>query len=259
MSVSAQDIVELNDQCGELIRRVARGITPLPMAVAAVQAAIESRYQPTGAALYYERFNPAEVLLADFRGHNQELALGFDSERIDVLAGSVPEFSWNDPLVTLFIYWTLDDLATSADAKLKLMRHVFGQNKVFVSSSFRTDAEHLYLPEGAPAFQPFALEWGVIDLGRSVRNTPPNQVDPSIAAGLQVFDASTQHPKHTLSHNGRDIPYLDVPGLRAKVPGDSWPFAPCIDGDSDGGVSVHVLHADDAAPYWAEPVLVSES
>lgn len=205
---------------------------------------------------HFGRFNPPEVLVAVFRRHNQELGLGFDDEVIDTLLGSIPVFAWNDPLTTPFIRWTLDDLKRSADAKLDLMKWVFGMGKVFVSDNFRT--ENLYLPEGAPPFQASRLEWGVIDLG-NIRNTAPDQVDPTIAAGLEVFDASTQHPAHTRAHNGRDVPYLDVPGLRVKVPGYSRPDAPCVHGRSGGEVHVYAHWAGYASPIYGEPVLVRES
>ncbi len=206
--------------------------------------------------LHFGRFSPVDMLVADFRQHNRELDLGFSSERIDALLGSIPVFVWDDPLKTLFIRWTLGDLKSSADAKLDVMRHVFGQNKLYVSDNFQT--ENLYLPDGTPPFQLDVLEWGIIDLG-NVRNTAPDKVDPAIAAGLKVFDASAQHPAHTRAHNGRDIPYLDVPGLRVKVPGGSGPYAPYVDGRSGGGVGVYVYWAGRAVPYYAGPVLVRES
>ena len=208
------------------------------------------------ALLYFGRFNAPDVLVADFRQHNLVLELGFSSDRIDALLEEIPGFAWDDPLKTLFIRWTLGDLKSSTDAKLAALRHVFGAGKVYVSDNFRT--ENLYLPEGAPAFQPDVLEWGIIDLG-SIRNTAPDKVNPAIAAGLEVFDASTQHPAHTLAQNGRDVARLDVPGLRVKVPGSSRPYASDVSGFSDGSVLVHVRWAGHALPRYAGPVLLKES
>lgn len=207
-------------------------------------------------SLHLDRFNPVEMLLSDFRLDSQSCGLGFASERIDALASSVPRFGWNDPLITLYIRWTLGDLSGSASAKLDVMRRVFGSDNVVLGGYYQ--AGTLCLPEGVPEFTSDMLEWGVIDLGAN-RKKAPNQIDPAKAAGLEVFDVSGQHPKHTLSHNGEDIPYLDVPGLQVAVPGESFPSAPSVNGHGNGRVSICAGPADFACSEYAGPVLVVES
>jgi hypothetical protein len=61
-TLQATDITGLNDQCAELLRRVAKGIVPLGVAVKAVQAGIENNLETIVREPQYvfDRFTPVE-------------------------------------------------------------------------------------------------------------------------------------------------------------------------------------------------------
>lgn len=226
-----------------------------------LQAIIERRFEPVdvGEALRHGRFASPEQQVANLRAWNNWLGY-FREDQIEAVHAAIPEgFNWTQPLVALTLCWTMNTLEQSVATKIEVMRRVYGKDKVIVSDRMkRLDEERLYLPDGAPAFLPNELWWEVIDLGAS-RDKAPDQVDLSVSAGTQVYDVACQHPVYVGQHNGRDVPYLDVPGLRVKVPGESKPCAPYIDGLSDGGVGVGAYWAGLAYSDYAEPVLVRES
>lgn len=251
---------ELNYLCAMLQYHVAIGKTPREMAVRALQAAIEDRYEEAPKrVLYLERFNTFEAMISDFRRHNQAANLGFKSEQIDALKGSIPFVNWDNPLETMFISWTLQELHQSLKAKLKVMRLVFGKEKVKILKDFRPYPVYLSLADGASEFEPNSLSWRVIDFGAN-RGKAPNQVDPTTAAGLGVLDAVTQHPDCTIMQNGQGNPYQGVPALRVKVPGKAGePYAPYVQGFGDGSVCIGVERADRVNPNYAQPAILNRS
>jgi hypothetical protein len=263
MSITADDITQLNDQCGELLRRVARKQTPLQMAVGAVQAAIECRFEPAASnpSLILDRYTMPEEQVLHEREWNTRSGSYFDDQQITAMLKTIPDFVWDPsrPLRGLVLCATRNTPAQSVAAAIAIMRWVYGEDRVDAASCYGelTDGD-IYLPPGAPEFVPNQLSWEVIDFGAN-RNTAPDKVDPAIAAGIQVFNAACHHPAAVLQHDGDNSPYWDVPGLRIKVPGDSGPYAPCDLGNSDGCVGVRANWAGDGAPRFSGPVVLRES
>ncbi|WP_143676465.1 hypothetical protein [Streptomyces sp. TLI_146] len=202
------------------------------------------------------RFTAPEVQLRQFHLWNHREGLGFSKAQIATVEPAIPPAPAS-PLVVRVLCWTLDNLSSSLDAKLKLICEVYGDDRTDISDSFKTGPDHLWQVDGAPAFQPHRLWWEIIDLG-SVRDTAPDQVDPEIAAGLQVFDLASQCPDYLKRHNGRDIPYLDVPGLYLKGLDKSRLYVPYFEGSSDRSVYVNTGWADDAYSDTAQAVVVRE-
>ena len=207
-------------------------------------------------ALSSAGFTPASEQIAQFRQWNFHNGIRFDDAAIDDALSSVPFVDSDDPLVALTLCWTLVDLVSTVNSYLGVMKVVYG-DKLYVSPDLCTGSEYLSLPKGAPEFVPNRLWWEITDFGAN-RNMAPDQVPAATAAGLSVFAAACHHPAVVRRHNGDDVPYWDVPGLRVKVPGGSRPYAPCIGGSSDGSVNVDVRSADDAYSGYAGPVDVRE-
>ena len=202
-----------------------------------------------------DRFTSPAEQVSHLLQWNREFGLGFTEDQIVAAEAAVPAFAGDRPLVALTLCWTLGTLEKTVNAKLTIMRHVYGEDKVFVSPSFKTEAEHTSLVEGAPEFVPNHIWWQVIDLGAS-RDKAPDQVPAATAAGIEVFDVACQHPVYVRQHNGDDTPYLGIPGIRVevKLQAKSGPCAPYVHGYSIGYVEVGVRWADETDSNYATPV-----
>jgi len=200
-----------------------------------------------------DRFTSPGEQIGNLWMWNRYFKRGFTQEQVIAARATVPAFVWDRPLVALTLCWTLGTLEDTLGAKLAIMRHVFGEDKVFVSPSFKTDAEHSFLVSGAPEFVPNRLWWQVIDLGAN-RDKAPDQVPAATAAGTEVFDVACQHPVYVRQHNDHDTPRLEIPGIRVEVPGEWRRCAPYVHGYSIGYVEVGVDWAENARPGYAEPI-----
>jgi len=174
-------------------------------------------------------------------------------DTIDGLIDEVPDYSVDEPLVPLTLCWTLSSLASSIDAKIVVMEHVYGREKVLVTRGFNPDKKHTSIVRDGPEFNPDRLWWQLIDLGAN-RFKAPNQVPASIAAGCEIFDVLCQHPVYVGQQDGVDTPYLDVPGLSVKVRGMSGPETPDAAGGPVGGVAIRVHWEGTIYTDHAEPV-----
>jgi hypothetical protein len=72
-------------------------------------------------------------------------------------------------LIPLTLCWTPETLAASIDAKLAIVRNVYGRDKVFITRDFQTDAKHTSNVAGAPEFAPNRVWWQLIDLGSNLQ------------------------------------------------------------------------------------------
>lgn len=226
-----------------------------------LQAIIERRFEPVtfDGKLYHGRFTPPEQQVANLRLWNATAGHYFSDDQIETALAEIPEFDWLQPLVPLTLCWTMNTPWQTISAKIAIMRNVYGRDKVILSDYLQElYGENIKLVEKAPEFAPNRIWWEVIDLSAN-RNKAPDQVDPATAAGIQVFDAACQHPVYIRQHDGRNIPCLDVPGLRVNVPGyGPWTNSPYVDGSSDGNVLVDVYWAGHGDPSYAEPVVVRD-
>jgi len=214
---------------------------------------------PEVQSLLRQRFTSPEQQVYNLRNWNNKAGRYFSEEQLDVVLAEIPEFDRNRPLVALTLCWTLNTLEQTVATKLEILQWVYGADKVLLSDYLKAIEEgDVYLPEGAPEFVANRLWWEITDLDAN-RDKAPDQVDSATAAGTQLLDVACQHPVYIGQHNGGDTPYLDVPGLRIKVPGASKPHAPYIHGLSVGSVHVLVPWADDSNPGYAEPVVLRES
>jgi hypothetical protein len=172
-------------------------------------------------SLLRQRFTSPEQQVYNLRNWNERAGRYFSEEQLDAVLAEIPEFDRSQPLVALTLCWTQNTLEQTVAAKIEIMQWVYGADKVLLSDHLKEIKEgNVYLPDGAPEFVANRLWWEITDLGANC-DKAPDQVAPAIAAGTQLFDVACQHPVYIQQHNGGDTPYLDVPGLRVKVPGAS--------------------------------------
>ena len=244
---TAQDIVDLDAQAHEILKRAGNGSLEVADIRRGFQLIIEKRLgEPSPVGLAVSQFTPQMEQVSNLLQWNEALSLGLSNADIQNVPQAVLDFAWDKPLVSITLCWTLGTLEETLNAKLAVLRHVYGEKKVIVSPDFKTDAKHTFLPDGAPEFVPNHIWWQVIDLGAN-RKLSPDKVPAAVAAGVEVFDNACQHKGHVKRHNGSDTPYWDVPGLRVKVPGESRLCAPYVSGYSDGYIRVGVRWADGGA------------
>jgi hypothetical protein len=153
----------------------------------------------------------------------------------------------------LTLCWTLASLASTIDAKIDIMRQVYGKDKVIVTGKFNPDQKHTSIVRGGPDFVPNRLWWQLLDLGAN-RRMAPNQVPAETAAGAEIFDVLCQHPIYVRQQDGGKTPYLDLPGLTVKVRGMSGPDTPNAIGGPEGRIGVQVHWEGSVYPDHAEPV-----
>jgi hypothetical protein len=249
--VSVQELVDISRQFAEVIQGIGDGSLVASDVRNALREIIGTT-TPRASALARDRFTLPEAQIANLRLWNELLDKVWTNEQLDRLASEVPKFDDHEPLIPLTLCWTLDSLSSSIDAKIEVMRHVYGVNRVYVTNKFNPDSKHTRIVSGGPTFKPNRLWWQLIDLGAN-RFKAPNQVPVATAAGCEVFDVICQHPVYVGQQDGSETPYLDLPGLTVKVRGLGGPETPDATGGA-GGVAVHVNWEGSVYPDHAEPV-----
>jgi hypothetical protein len=200
-----------------------------------------------------DRFTSPKVQIENLRTWSHLLESSWTDDVLERLASDVPEFDEDQPLIPLTLCWTFSTLAASIDAKIDVMRLVYGRDRVYVTRKFNPDSKHTSIISGAPPFEPDRLWWQLIDLGAN-RFKAPNQVPAATAAGCEIFDVICQHPIYVGQQDGSETPYLDLPGLSVKVRGFTGPDTPDTTGGPNGRIAVHVNWEGAVHPDHAEPV-----
>jgi hypothetical protein len=249
-----EGIVAVKRQCDEIHRGVARGVLDSSDVQRALQAIIDTAptAQPSE-ELTRGRFTLPEQQVANVRVWNDKFELNLSDRQLGLILEEIPPFSKNAPLLPLTLCWTLGTLASTIDAKLEIIRLVYGAEKVSVTRDFKTDAKHTTLISGAHAFDANRIWWQLIDVGAN-RFKAPSQVPADKAAGFEIFDVVCQHPIYMGEQDGSFTPFLDLPGLSVKVRGMPGPDTPDAVGDAKGQVAVHVRWEGGVYPDHAEPV-----
>lgn len=250
--VSIQELVDLSRQFADVMQGIGDGHLVARDVHHALQEIIGTSALPPE-VLARDRFTLPEAQIENLRRWSQLIDSTWTNDQFDRLAADIPTFDDAELLIPLTLCWTLNTLASSIDAKIQVMRHVYGRDRVVVTSKFNPDSKHTRIVSGGPTFEGNRLWWQLIDLGAN-RFKAPNQVPAATAAGCEVFDVICQHPIYVGQQDGSETPYLDVPGLSVKVRGVSGPETPDAVGGPAGGVAVHVNWEGSVYPDHAEPV-----
>jgi hypothetical protein len=251
--VSAQELVDINGQFAEIFRRIGEGSLSASDVSEALEKVIETLTALPDSTLALDRFTPPVDQVENFRKWSQLFNTVWTSDDIDRLTTDIPDFDNSEPLIPMTLCWTLSSLASSIDAKIEVMKHVYGADKVHVTSKLNSDAKHTSVISGGPPFEPNRLWWQLIDLGAN-RFKAPNEIPAATAAGCEVFDVICQHPIYVSQQDGWETPFLDLPGLSVKVRGFTGPDTPDATGGPSGKVAVHVNWEGSVFPDHAEPV-----
>lgn len=247
------EVERIKEQYAEVVRLVDKGVLTAPHVHRALQAIIEGATSPPQGPVSAEgRFTSTAEQISNLRAWAETFALTLTDEQFDEAAAEAPLVAATELLIPLTLCWTLGDLRSTIDAKLSIVRLVYGGDTVSVSREFRTDAKHTTLIGGAPAFVANRVWWQLIDLGAN-RFKAPNQVPASTAAGSEVLDVICQHPIYVGQQDGSDTPYLDLPGLSVRVRGVPGLNTPDAAGGAAGGVKVQVRWDGSVYPDHAEP------
>ncbi|HEV3212499.1 MAG TPA: hypothetical protein VGZ03_03790 [Acidimicrobiales bacterium] len=261
---STEDLVRVSRLCAEVIELLGKG----DLEPSAVDRALQDLIDGGAVeAVTYQtaqlRFTSPEEQISNLTKWNESLlASALTTEQIELASAEVPSFDGEEPLIPLTLCWTLGSLEASIDAKLEVIQSAYGADMVFVTRDFQTDAKHTTIVIGAPRFAPNRVWWELIDLGAN-RRVAPSDVPAATAAGCEVLDVICQHPVYVGQQDGRDTPYLDMPGLSVKVRGRRGTDTPDVTGGPDGGVTIHVawsgtIYTDHAEPV-RQPVAKSDS
>jgi hypothetical protein len=251
--VAPQDLIDITRQCSEIIERVGEGTLTASDVSEALMKIIEVGGVPRGSTFALNRFTSTGDQIENLRKWSQLFDATWTDDELDRAALDVPEFNEGEPLIPITLCWTLSSLAASIDAKIEVMRHVYGADRVYVTRKFNPDSKHTTIVSGGPTFEPHRLWWQLIDLGAN-RFKAPNQVPAATAAGCEIFDVMCQHPIYVGQQDGYETPYLDLPGLSVKVRGFTGPDTPDVVGGPNGRIAVHVNWEGSVHPDHAEPV-----
>jgi hypothetical protein len=250
---STQDLRDVSWRCSEIIRRVGEGSLRASDVSEALLKIIELGNDASNATIAFDRFTPPKDQIENLRQWSHLLDTSWSDDELNRAALDVPDFDDGEPLIPITLCWTLSNLAATIDAKIEVMRHVYGTNRVYVSRKFNPDTKHTTIVSGGPPFEPNRLWWQLIDLGAN-RFKAPNQVPAATAAGCEIFDVICQHPIYVGQQDGAETPYLDLPGLSVKIRGFTGPDTPDAVGGPNGRISVHVNWEGSVHPDHAEPV-----
>jgi hypothetical protein len=248
------EVVQINEACVEIIKRIANGtLDPVEVRQALKEIIASSSRRPSVPVHDSSRFTDPAEQVANLRRWNGPFGLGWTDQQLVAMEGAVPQYSDEEPLIPLTLCWTLGTLAQSIDAKLQIIRDVYGTDRVSITRDFKTDAKHTSMVSGSPMFVPYRLWWQLIDLGAN-RFIAPNEVAGADAAGFEIFDVLCQHPEYVGEQDGNETPYLDLPGLSVRVRGMPGPDTPDAVGSADGSVAVRVRWEGGTYTDHAEPV-----
>lgn len=252
--VAIRDLVDLSSRFSEIIERVGDGrLIATDVRQAFEQILKRTAAPPAPAPLARDRFTSPEAQISKLKSWSQLINSAWTDEQLERAASDIPEFDEGEPLIPLTLCWTLSTLAASIEAKVTIMRHVYGADRVYVSRNFNFDSKHTTTVSGGPTFGPNRLWWQLIDLGAN-RFKSPSQVPVATAAGCEIFDVICQHPIYMSQQDGSATPFLDLPGLSVKVRGVSGPDTPDAIGGPGGNVEVHLNWEGTVYPDHAEPV-----
>lgn len=251
---SNDDLARLTRQFAQIIELLGTGVLDVSDVERAFQDVVDGGVPEVTYQSSQLRFASPEQQVANLLEWNESLlGSALAASQIERVGAEVPAFDGEEALIPLTLCWTLGTLSTSIDAKLDVLREVYGRRKVFITRDFQTDEKHTTNVIGAPAFVPNLVWWQLIDLG-SNRRSAPIDVSAAIAAGCEIFDVICQHPVYVSEQDGDVTPYLDLPGLNVKIRGRRGKDTPDISGGPRGEVSIHVNWSGSVYTDHAEPV-----
>ncbi|MEA3453101.1 MAG: hypothetical protein U9Q96_02065 [Patescibacteria group bacterium] len=199
-------------------------------------------------------FVPAEAQLEIVKQRNTERNWGFTDQEFASL-GESPV--WPDgKLSAIVLVVELDTIQQTFEEAWRFAKEVLPDSWRW--DKVLSDGEHLRLYPGIERKR--GLSWRVIDLGVNQLKSS-NQVcqaieDANLLPHSAVLWAASYFPKWVQAMDGKDIPYVNMPGYQLTVPGyQPWTDVPYLHWYRDNRqVDMNARYADNIHAYWAVPV-----
>ncbi|MEA3453022.1 MAG: hypothetical protein U9Q96_01640 [Patescibacteria group bacterium] len=236
----------------EIKRRVDGGTLVLPTTLAILQQVAEGEFE--GQKLIHGMFMPIEAQLKMVRQRNTERGWGFTDEDFSSLDG--PPAWPEDRLSAVVLIVGLESIQRTFDEAWYFVASV--QSRSYRARRLLSHRDNFRLYPGIR--QKKGLSWKVIDLGANQQKSS-NQVreaigDVTLLPHSAVLWEASYSPKWIQSMDGKNVPYVDIPGYQLTIPGyQPWADVPYLYWLRDGRqVDMDACYADDINDYWAVPV-----
>lgn len=184
---------------------------------------------------------------------NQERGWGFTAEDFSSL-GEAPTWP-EDRLSVVILDASLYFVQETFETAWKLVKDT--QPNHWRWDGLRSDSDHLRLLSGE---HQRGLQWQVLDLEAN-QNCQPEDVRSAITSpSSAVLWMAYYSPQWIQSMNGKDVPFVWIPGYEVTVPGyRPWCGVPLLYWKADGRqVELHAYGCGDRGERWAVPVLIRQ-
>jgi len=198
-------------------------------------------------------FVPPQVQLEIAMQRNTERGWGFTDEDFASL-GELPV--WPEGKLSTVV------LVVELDTVQRTFEEAWYFAALVQPDSWRWDKvlsgeEHLRLYPGIE--HKHGLRWRVVDVGANTRkssNTVSQEVDASLLPHSALLWLASCCPKWVQSMDGKDVPYVDIPGYQLTIPGyEHWARVPFLRWSrACRQVGLLAYDAGHADPRWAVPV-----
>lgn len=246
--VTDEQYGRLHSRLDDLLRRVKEGSLSYEVVMSELQRVVEG-------ALINGMFISPHAQLALARKRNDECGWGFAGKEFAALEKAIP--AWPEGrLSAIILDVSLDSVSETFEEAWRFAASV--QPAHWRWDSLKSDAEHLRVLDGIK--HRLGLRWVVVDLGANWDKTngirPQDVRNPQTSPHSAILWAASYFPKWVQAMDGKNIPYVWLPGHQVTIPGGgAWADVPSL---SWFGVFRRVeLGADDASGRsggWAVPV-----
>ena len=251
MATTIEDLVRIDGQAHEILKRVGNGSLDAGDVRRAFQSIIEEKFG--NPELINEMFVPVDVQIANVRDWNLTRGWNLIEAHFIEAQAAAQQLVWPDDSLTAHV------LVPYLDTVQRTFDELWGIAATRQSSNWRwdglnSDSKHLRLLEGIE-HQP-GLRWETIDLGAD-RNARPRDVRNARSAHAGVLAAAAHFPKWVTAMDGDKVPYVWIPGYEATVPGkDAWQDVPYLYWNRiSRQVELRAYWSDYRYQWWAAPVL----
>ena len=196
-------------------------------------------------------------------GLREQHAVTVSDEAFNTFITGKPVPAWPDNKLTALAL-TLRGPSAAREFQIYWPLIAAQQERSWKWDDLKFDDDHIRWLNGSGNEQKaWRFEWQVIDLGanrktssETVRQAHGDKPLPNVG----ILAAAALHPTWIKSMNGRDVPYVDLPGYEVSVPGyRPWRRVPSLYFNRDPRrVRLDTDGCDDANPGWGVPALARE-
>lgn len=168
-------------------------------------------------------FIPVQSQVNEWQRWNRDFNLGITEEQFSEALANAPLWPRGELVAPVLVFYS-NTLERTMESLLWILKS--NHPKLTIDPKFDVGRKKLVLLEGVD-FHP-GLRWEVVSFGENVGETvSAAKVAPQNAAHVGVFAAMALHRKWVASMNGKEVPFVVVPGLEQVADGN-WTHRPCI-------------------------------